>query len=82
MHVPEETEKWFREISELLDKTGELAQIGEKKAALEAFRQLIELVDRMENGEEIVFADELGDWMISAKCDYRKVYEELKKMGG
>ncbi len=78
MHVPDETDKWFDKISILLDATCELAQKGEKKTALEAFKQLIDLIDRMENAEEIVFADELGDWMITSKHDYQKVYQGLK----
>jgi hypothetical protein len=42
------------------------------------FGVLFELIRLMERGENIVFAHELGDWMITAKHDYQKVYKELQ----
>jgi hypothetical protein len=77
MHVPAETENWFDKIGDLLDNACELVDKGEKEAVLPAFKLLMDLIRRMENGEEIIFADEYGSWMISAKRDYEKVYQTL-----
>ena len=76
--IPVQTDKWFDIISDLLDRTCELVAKGEKEAALKSFKLLFELIDFMENGHDIVFADELGDWMITAKHDYQKVYKALQ----
>ncbi len=77
MHIPDETDQWFGEISDLLDNACELVDRGEKEAVLPAFKLLMDLVKRMENGEEIIFADEYGPWMITSKQDYEKVYQTL-----
>ena len=63
-HVPEETEEWFEELGDLLGDSVALAEQGAHAMAVECFGILYELIRRMENGEEIVFADELGSWMI------------------
>ena len=33
--------------------------------AVQCFKLLYELIDKMEDGDEIVFADEYGSWMIT-----------------
>lgn len=78
MDVPVKTDIWFETISNFLDKTCELVKKGEKDSTLKSFKLLFELIRLMEDGKEIVFAKELGDWMITAKHDYQKVYKELQ----
>lgn len=64
LDVPEETDEWFDEIGDHLGFVSELVEEEEYETALHCFKLLYELIDRMEEGEEIVFADELGAWMI------------------
>lgn len=75
--VPPQTEAWFDELSTWLGRACELAEEGEKKAALEGLSVLFELIENMTEG--IVFAHETGEWMIISKYDYRAVYERLQK---
>jgi len=62
--VPEETEAWFDEIGDLLQSAMQVTAQGEHLQAIACFRELYALIDKMEDGEDIVFADELGSWMI------------------
>lgn len=64
MDIPEETEEWFEELSDFLKAATQLSQQGDHRDAVECFKILYSLIKRMEWGEEIVFADELGSWMI------------------
>ncbi len=63
-HVPEETKEWFGEIGGLLKASAQLTKQGDHLHAVACFDVLYELIDAMESGEEIVFADEYGSWMI------------------
>jgi len=74
LHIPDETDEWFDEISDYLDFVSELVKIKEYKIGLKCFNLLFELIDIMESGAEIVFAHEFGDWMILAKEDYMEKY--------
>ena len=76
--IPEKTNIWFDTISGLLDRTCEWAKKGEKEIALKSFKLLFELIKIMENGGDIVFAHEYGDWMIITRNDYNKMYESLE----
>ncbi len=64
-HIPEETEKWFEEIGDYLEDCSGLTDQGGHKIAIQCFKLLHELIDQMEDGDEIVFADEYGAWMIT-----------------
>jgi len=64
MHVPEETEEWFDKIGDFLKAAAQLTTQGDHEIATLCFAQLYTLINKMEDGEEIVFADELGSWMI------------------
>jgi len=66
MNIPEETEEWFEKMADLLGDAAKVSEKGNHKLAVECFRILYELIDRMEDGEEIIFADEYGTWMIPA----------------
>jgi hypothetical protein len=64
MHIPEETDEWFERLGDLLKASGQLTAQGDHLHAVACFGILYELIGAMENGEEIVFADEFGSWMI------------------
>ena len=63
-HVPEETEEWFERLGDLLKAAHQLTTRGDHLHAVACFRILYELIEAMERGEEIVFGDEIGGWMI------------------
>ena len=63
-YVPEETEEWFERLGDLLKASCQLAAQGDHLHAVACFGILYELIDTMERGEEIVFGDEIGSWMI------------------
>ncbi len=63
-HIPDETEEWFEILGDLLEDSTKLTKHEEHALAVECFGLLYELIDHMEKGEEIVFADEFGSWMI------------------
>ena len=64
MHVPEETREWFNQLGDLLQDSCRLSAQGDHQHAAACFAVLCELIEAMEQGDEIVFADELGSWMI------------------
>jgi hypothetical protein len=64
MHIPEETEEWFNILGDCLKRSAKLTEQEDHARAVECFALLYELIDTMERGEEIVFADECGSWMI------------------
>jgi len=65
MHVPEETNAWFERVGDLLTQSAQLSEQGDHVHAVACFRILYALIDAMEDGDEIVFADEYGAWMIT-----------------
>ena len=62
--IPEETEGWFEELGDYLEESAVLTGQGDHELAVQCFTLLYDLIDKMEDGEEIVFAHELGGWMI------------------
>src|SRR3990172_1569371 len=64
MYVPEETKAWFERIDGLLETSSQLTAQGDHPHAVACFGILFELIDAMEQGAEIVFAEEYGSWMI------------------
>ena len=63
--IPEETDAWFDEIGDYLEDCSKLSDQGDHEIAVQCFNLLHELIDKMEDGDEIVFADEYGTWMIT-----------------
>lgn len=63
-YIPEETEEWFEKLGDLLQASAELTKQGDHTSAVESFNILYELIGKIEYGEEIIFADEYGSWMI------------------
>lgn len=64
-HIPEETDEWFDEIGDYLEDSSKLTDPGDHELATQCFKILHGLIDKMEDGDEIVFADEYGTWMIT-----------------
>jgi hypothetical protein len=62
--IPEETEEWFEKLGDFLKESMRLTEQGKHSIAIECFKILYELIEKMEEGQEIVFADEIGSWMI------------------
>lgn len=63
--IPEETDAWFDELSDYLEDSSKLTDQGDHGIAVQCFKLLYKLIDKMEDGEEIVFADEYGTWMLT-----------------
>ncbi len=63
-HIPEETEEWFEKLNDLLFFSTQLSEQGDHLYAINCFSSLYDLIEKMENGDEIIFADEYGTWMI------------------
>ena len=63
-HIPEETHEWFARLGDFLQAGVRLTTRGEHHHAVACFGILYELIEKMENGDEIVFGDEIGTWMI------------------
>lgn len=49
-HIPEETDAWFDEISDYLEDSSKLTDQGDHKMAVQCFKLLHELIDKMEDG--------------------------------
>lgn len=62
--IPEETEEWFEKLGDLLQSGVQLTKQADYSSAVKSFSILHELINRMEDGEEIIFAHEYGSWMI------------------
>jgi hypothetical protein len=63
-HIPEETKEWFERLGDLLKASCQLTIQKNHLHAVACFSILYELIDAMESGDEIVFGDEIGSWMI------------------
>ncbi len=73
--IPQETEMWFEELNELLSSSTQLSKQGDHAVAIECFSILYDLISDMDSGEEIVFADEYGSWMIPGdEKEYIRAY--------
>lgn len=73
--IPQETEMWFEELNELLSSSTQLSKQGDHAVAIECFSILYDLIFDIDSGEEIVFADEYGSWMIPGdEKEYIRAY--------
>jgi hypothetical protein len=63
-HIPEETKEWFGRLGDLLTASRQLTVRGMHEYAVACFEILFELIDALDQGDEIVFGDEIGSWMI------------------
>jgi hypothetical protein len=62
--IPEETDAWFEQLGDFLARSTTLADQAQHHDAYLCFGLLYDLIAQMERGEEIVFAEEVGSWMI------------------
>ena len=63
-NIPEGTDEWYDRIADLLKQATQLSSQGDHDWAVKRFYLRFDLIEKMEYGEEIVFADEMGSWMI------------------
>ncbi len=63
-NIPEGTDEWCDRTADLLKQAMQLTSQGDHEWAVKCFDVLFDLIGKMEYGEEIVFADEMGSWMI------------------
>ncbi len=63
-HIPEETSEWFEKLDDLLKSSTQLSKQNEPVIAIECFKLLYDLVEHLSKGEEIVFAEEVGMWLL------------------
>jgi len=63
-HIPEETSQWFEKLDYLLKSSSQLSKQNEAVIAIECFKKLYDLVEHLLNGEDIVFAEEVGMWLL------------------
>lgn len=61
--IPEETDRWFEELAELLTESSQLSAQGDHRHAVKCFGLLFELMNKL-GSDEIVFAEEVGMWML------------------
>jgi hypothetical protein len=67
-HIPDKTDEWFDRLGDLLKDASKLTAQGGHAEAVACFDRLYALIEAMESGDkEIVFADELGSWMIPVR---------------
>jgi len=67
-HIPDKTDEWFDRLGDLLKDSSKLTGQGNHAEAVACFDRLYTLIEAMESGDkEIVFADELGSWMIPVR---------------
>lgn len=64
MDISEETEEWFEKPADSLKAFTRVSIQGNHCIAVECFGILYKLIDKMCDGDEIIFADEYGIWMI------------------
>ena len=77
MDTPEETDAWFSKLQEVFASAMQLTKQGYFHVAIEIFEIAHQLVEAMESGSEIIFADELGMWMFGAdEKPYERAYLE------
>lgn len=77
MNVPEQTEVWICVLENLLDLCCEMSSQGHTDPARAGLTKLIDLFENKTLEEEIVHADEFGEWMINCRHDYRSVFKSL-----
>jgi hypothetical protein len=63
-NIPEGTDEWCDRVADSLKQAMQLTSQGDHDWAVKCFVLLFDLIEKMESGEEIVFADEMGSWMI------------------
>jgi hypothetical protein len=65
-HVPEETREWCDRFAGFVRDALWLSERGKYAQAVRCFAVLSELIRAVDEGQEIIFAEEAGSWMIPA----------------
>ena len=66
MERPEETRDWCDRFAGLVASASRLTAKGKHVQAVSCFAILYELLEAVDSGKEIIFAEEAGSWMIPA----------------
>jgi hypothetical protein len=75
MHRPEKTREWCALCARFVAGASQLTARGDHVHAVACFATLDELVEALDSGKEIIFAEEAGSWMILAdKKAWLKAY--------
>ncbi len=64
MNIPEETDDWCDQFARFVAKASKLTVAGNHEQAVRCFDLLYELIEAVDWGKEIIFAEEAGSWMI------------------
>ncbi len=64
MEIPEKTREWCAHFARLVADASWLTARGEHPQAVACFALLHELLEALERGQEIIFAEEAGSWLI------------------
>lgn len=67
MDIPEETQIWFEKLGDLLTESTLLSQQNQHQQTVRCFSILYKLIEDPLLSEQIVFADEVGMWMLPIK---------------
>jgi hypothetical protein len=62
--IPEKTRQWCARFARFAEDASDLTARGEHAQAVSCFAMLCEVLDAMESGDEIIFAEEAGSWLI------------------
>src|SRR5207248_5155842 len=65
-HIPEETRDWCDRFARFAADASRLTAQGEHAQAVACFAPLFELAEALAWGKEIIFAEEVGCWLIPA----------------
>lgn len=64
MDIPEETDAWCHLFAQYAEALSKLTARSEHAAAITGFDMLYEVLVALDEGQEIIFAEEAGSWMI------------------
>jgi hypothetical protein len=65
-HIPEKTRQWCKRFAGFAEAAMNLTKKEKHAQAVRCFALLWELMRAVDSGEEIIFAEEAGSWMIPA----------------
>src|SRR6266576_2011590 len=75
MHIPAMTREWCDLFARFVADASTLTARGEHTQAAACFAMLYELLEALDRGEEIIFAEEAGSWLIpAAEKEWLKTY--------
>jgi hypothetical protein len=83
MNIPEETSEWCDRFARFVKDATRLTARGKHAEAVACFAILEELQEALDNGKEIIFAEEAGSWMIPVdEKAWRKAYKTSQAVVG